>query len=328
MKRSKRLISGLLAILGVAIVLSGCSGGEKTYSEKLAVTVGESRIYMDEMNYHLLLAKLQGDLYASYFGGQEAYWVMENEDGKTMAEASKELAMENAVKYELFYGLAVKEGYMLTQEDKEANIAKTSNIMMNIPREELEALELTEAKLNEIQNKIAIASRYYEDYLDKVGVNEDAVRAGINREDYQQYDIEYIYAQVAEYDELSLIYSNLEKREVEELSDLTEGSTLRSGKLSFVAGQDTFGEETNLESEILRMQPGEVRGMIETVKGYYIIKLIDNTSTKKYDAAVTAAIEKAVEEAFEPAYEQLKKEHRIKINQKVWKEIQLGNDTL
>lgn len=327
MKRSKRLISGLLAILGVAMVLSGCSSREKSYSEKLAVTVGDSKIYMDEMNYHLLLAKLQGDLYASYFGGQEAYWLVENEEGKTMAEASKELAMENAVKYELFYGMAVKEGYMLTQEEKEAYIAKTSNIMMNIPQEELEALELTEAKLNVIQNKIAIASRYYEDYLEKLGINEDTVRAGLKQEDYKQYDIEYIFAQIDEYEELSLIYNDLGKREAEDLSGLIEGSPLRTGSLSFVAGRDTFGEETNLEPEILRMQTGEVKGIIETVKGYYIIKLIDNTSTKKYEAAVTAALEKAVEEVFQPAYEQLKKEHRIKINQKVWKEIRLGIDT-
>lgn len=327
MKRSKRLISGLLAILGVAMVLSGCSSGEKSYSEKLAVTVGDSRVYMDEMNYHLLLAKLQGDLYSSYFGGQEAYWVMENEEGITMAQASKDLAMENAVKYELFYKIAVKEGYVLTQEEKEANLGKTSNIMMNVPREELEALELTEAKLNEIQNKIAIASRYYEDYLEKLGVNEEAVRASLNREDYKQYDIEYIYAQIDEYEELSQIYRELENAEVKELSSLTKDISLRSGSLSFVAGQDTFGEETNLESEILGMQPGELRGIVETVKGYYIIKLIDNTSTKKYEAAVTDAMEKLVQEIFDPAYEQLKKEHWIKINQKVWKEIQLGDDT-
>lgn len=72
------------------------------------------------------------------------------------------------------------------------------------------------------------------------------------------------------------------------------------------------------------MKVGEVSTMVKTVKGYYIIKLIDNASTEKYDSAVKRAVENAITEAFEVDYASIKKEHKIKIEYKVWDEIEMG----
>ena len=322
-KRSLVLGRVLLMLVMAAMLLTGCSNGEKSNSERLVLTVDDSGIYMDEMMYHVLLAKLQGDLYASYLGDSENYWEVTNEEGTTMAEATKNLAMENAIRYELFYKLAEQEGYVLTEEEKRLGLAKTSNILMNYSEEALNGLGLTKEKLIRVQEKITLASRYYEDFLIKLGVDEEAIKASINPEDYKQYDIQYIYARKEEYEELVSLYDSAIK--AENLTSLTEGTGLNSGNLSFVAGQNTFGEESNLEEEIRNMTSGEVKGILETTKGFYILKLIDNTSTKKYEAAVREAVENAKQKAFEPAYEGLKKEHRITIQGKVWNRIEISD---
>jgi foldase protein PrsA len=319
-----RLMLSMIAV-GTALLAVGCGKGKMPGPEDTVLTVDDSKVKVDEMMYHVMLAEMQGQLYASFMGEDlESYWEKKNDDGVAMKDATKKMAMDNAIKYEIFYKLGKENGYTLTEEEKETSSSKALDIKKNLPAASLEKLGLTEDKLIEIQDKIAVATKYYDDYISKLGVDEEAIKETIDPAEYKQYDIQYIYAQEDQHDELVALSEKASG--TEDLTELSKDTGLNSGDLSFLEGADTFGEEDNLEDEIKALEVGEVSSIIQTVKGYYIIKLVDNSSTDKYDDAVKDAVEKATEDAFEPAYEALKKEHHIKIVKKVWDKIELGNN--
>jgi foldase protein PrsA len=323
MKKSKIINLLIVIFICATYLLSGCNIEDKPYSETVVLKVDDEKVYMDEMLYHVMLAEMQGQLYASFIGDEESYWDIKNEDGSTMKEAMKDLAMENAIRYEIFFKLALKAGYSLTEEEKEISQSKVDNILLNVSADQFNLTELTEIKLLEIQNKIALATKYYDDYVSNLGVDEDAIRAKFKTEDYKQYDIQYIFATEEEYEELQGLVEEI--KEVEDITTITKDTNLNSGKLSFLEGAGTFGEEVNLEEVIKTMSVGQVSDVIETSKGYYIVKLNDNTSTKEYDSAIKEAISKEVTKAFDKAYSILKKEHKITIEKKVWKQIEMGD---
>ena len=312
----------LFLLTAVFLLFStGCSLNNRPYSQTLAFVVDDSKVYMDEMMYHVLLAAMQGELYASFVGNGENYWDMKNEDGSTMREALKEMALTNAVRYELFYQLAQKEGYTLSQEEKEQSKSKADNIVGNMGEEQVKALGLTKEKLLVIQEKIAVATKYYDSFVKKLKVDEAAVKAEINETDYKQYDIEYIYAGKENKEALEALLVKAQK--TEDITTLGKEGILNSGKISFLEGDNTFGDETNLEGIILAMNPGEVSDLVETVKGYYIIKLTDNSSRTKYEQAVKEAVDVAEQKAFTAAYNELKQKHKIEINTRNWNKIDI-----
>lgn len=326
MKKTGKLISIwlVLIIIGLSLQAAGCSRAAKAKSETLVLTVDDTKVYLNEMMYHVMLAEMQGELYASVLQNGEDYWDMDDGNGATMAEVAKDMAMDNAVKYQLFYDLAMQKGYEMTDEEKEISKSQAENIMLNISAEVLQKLELSEEQLLIILDKIAIATRYYNDFVKTLDVDEEVIRDTFDPADYQQYDIEYIYATKKELAELEELKE--EVKNATEFDQLSDKTSLKIGNLSFLSGKDTFGEETNLEEEIVSMNPGEVSDIIETVKGYYIIRLKDNTSKDSYETAVSDAVEQAKEEAFESAYEKLKKEHQITINNKIWKKVKMGEN--
>lgn len=326
MKKNGHFISiGLvLIIMALSLLATGCSTAVKAKSETLVLTVDDTKVYLNEMMYHVMLAEIQGELYASVLQNGEEYWDMDDGNGATMAEVAKDMAMDNAVKYQLFYDLAMQEGYELTDEEKAICKSQAENIMLNIPSEVLQRLELSEEQLIIILNKIAIATRYYNDFVKALNVDEAAIKETIDAADYQQYDMEYVYAtkeELAELEELKEEITN-----ATDFNQLSDKTSLKIGALSFISGKDTFGEETNLEEEIVNLNSGEVSDIIETVKGYYVIKLKDNISKDSYEAAVSDAVERAQNEAFELAYEKLKKEHQITINKKIWEKVKVGEN--
>ncbi|MDF2588898.1 MAG: hypothetical protein K0S41_2739 [Anaerocolumna sp.] len=323
MKKLLSLMKFSLILSLVVIMTAGCSTADKPYADTLVLTVDDSKVYLDEMMYHVMLAEIQGQLYASFTGDGENYWNIKTEDGTSMSEAMKDMAMQNAIRYEMFYKMAVDEGYELTDSDKEMSKGKVDNILKNIQPDQLKLTELSDEKLIQIQEKITLATKYYENYIKTLGVDEEAIKAEFNPDDYKQYDIQYIFAQKDDYNELEALLDKA--KETDDLTTLTEGTNVSSGELSFLAGQDTFGEEEILEETIKSMTVNEVSNIVETSKGYYIIKLKDNTSTKKYDSAVNEAVEKATTDAFDKAFSELKKDHKIKINEKTWKKIKMGS---
>ena len=343
MKKCTKMLAIIIS-LTLLLLAAGCGKKNQSLDESLVVTVDDSSIYMDEMMYHIMLEEMQGQLYESYLQ-EENYWETENESGDTIAQLAKETVINNAIQYELFYNLALDNGYSLTDQENQDSIDKAKNIIKSVDPDQLLKAGLDEGKLTEIQKKISLSAKYFNDYKNDIGIDDEAIKAQINPDDYKQYDIEYLFLPTQKInddgatvsltqDEKSQAYEQISSYidSAKTSSDFTgllndyENNTysVKSGAVSFLANKDFFADESEIEDTVIKMSQGETSGVIETQKGYYIVKLISDTSTEQYDAAVKSLISSKENDAIET----LKKSHKIKINSKVWKSVTIGKMTI
>lgn len=179
----------ILFLSCLLLVLNGCSKNISLSEDSEVVSVGETTITLDEMMYHVLLAKMQGELYASFLG-EEDFWNNEYEPSVTMADQMKQFALDNAIKYEILNRKAEKEGYSLTEEELLICKNQAKDIEKTIPEDELKSLGLTDELIEEIQKKISLSTKYYEDYLLTLSVDEKEAKTRFE-ESYEELKKEY-----------------------------------------------------------------------------------------------------------------------------------------
>ncbi len=156
----------IIIILTLIIVLmtgSACNNTdikEEDYAKTVVLTVDDSTVYLNELMYHVKLAELQGELYASFLKTSD-FWNKEYSEGVTMGDVMKQEAMDNAIKYELLNHMALDEGYCLTDEELSDCNSKVDSILKSLLKDDIKTMELTEENLLEIQKKITLSTRYY-----------------------------------------------------------------------------------------------------------------------------------------------------------------------
>lgn len=311
----KQRMSVLFLFIIMMVLLSGCQK-DLNYKSTVAFTFDKSKIYLNEMMYHVLLANMQEELYTSYMKEDG-----KGSDEKEVKELTRELtnaAVNNAIKYQLFYEMAIEEGYTLTEEEKSECLKKAESIQKNFGEETLNSYGLSIENVKVIQEKLALATRYYSNYIDSFSIDKEAIRNNLDTADYKQYKINYLFGQKTEKE---LIADLRDKALTEDFKDLSEEAGIKSGDLTFLAGKDTFGEEKILEDTVISMKEGEVSEVIETINGFYILKLISESSKDAFEKAVEERYEKERNEAAEAGYQSLKADHEIELNKDLQKVI-------
>ncbi len=188
MHHDKKL-SIFLFLSCLLFVLSSCGKKITLTADSAVVSVGGTAITLDEMMYHVLLAKMQGELYASFLGEKD-FWEKEYKPSITMADQMKQFALDNAIKYEILYLMAEKEGYSLTEEERFLCRDQADDIEKTIPANNLQTLGLTDELLGEIQEKISLSTKFYEDYLLTLSSDEKEAKLRFE-EKYEELKKEY-----------------------------------------------------------------------------------------------------------------------------------------
>lgn len=177
MKRKSLICAGVvtvLLVLGIVIVCFARREINYNPTSTVVVTIDKEQIYLDEVLYHLTLSRMQGQLYAAFMNDTD-YMNRDYGDGRTIGEVMKQDAMDNAIRYELLYRQAIQEGYELTDEEITDSKDKTENILITIPEEDMKNTGLTQDKILLIQEKIALATRYYKDAYEGVDLADQEV---------------------------------------------------------------------------------------------------------------------------------------------------------
>jgi len=340
MNQLKRILSILFISLIGVISFSGCQKSVKPYKEQNVVTVGENQIYLDEMMYHIMIAEFQGQLINSYFGNKKDYWEGEHEKGITVSEAMKAQVMEDVIRYEVLYQEAINENMTLTEEEKNIAHSTVMNMQKDIMEQQLTATQLSREDMEAIQEKMALANKYYIESLKRLKVDEETIKKQINLKDYVTYDLQYLFVpttkgnldamtQEEKKQRYTVINSYLEEaKKIEEFEKIDyekdKDIGVKSGEVSFIMNEQPFGEEVEILEQVLKLEVGQVSDVFETCKGYYIIKCSQKDDTTQYDEVVKAQ----QQETFDAFYEELKTKYQIKINQPVWKTVKLGYMTI
>jgi foldase protein PrsA len=353
-KKSKRIISRVLVfVLAIGMIFAtGCSKKENTAStaKQLVVTVGDQKVYLDEMMYYIYAMEANANqyeqLYQQYYG--TSYWDMEVEEGLTVRDQMKTYVMDTAVMYTILYNKAVAEGYTLTDEEKTTAQTNAESLLSQITEEQLKITGFTTESLVAVQEKLALGERYYNDLIEGFDIDDQAITDTVNKDENRQYNTEFLsvstvtyddsYQQVALSDEKKAaakeaITSALEQAKAgDAFADIataltTDDLTVSTSTLNFV--KDDGSAEANYQEAAMKLENDALTdGIIETDTAFYVIKMVDNNSTESYDTAVEEAIATAENDAFTTKYEEIKKEYTITENAKVWDGIVMGKTTI
>lgn len=311
---------------------------------KVVVTVNDSKIPLSEALYYVLIMEQQYDQYDQMYQmlSGTSYWEMEYEDGILIKDKVKEDTMNIITMYDILYQEALKT-ITLTEEDTKENESNTESIWNTLTEEQKEVLQTTKEELLELQNKLALAEKYYDKVVEEANIDEEKIKESINYEDYRQYEVQLLclYKEKEKEDKTKtpLTKKQLDnaKKEMEEMlkkaksgkkfSNLVKDSKfITTETIQFI--KDDGSLVNKLQKQALKLAKDEISPIVETDEGFIAIKMIEDNSTERYDEEVKEAILTAQQEAFNKAYEELKKNYTITVNEKIWSPIVLGKTTI
>ena len=315
------------------------------FYKSTVLTIEDDKYYMDDLNYYFYTVESQYAYFDQLFGG--SYWDMtyDQSTGTTVRDIAKTEAMNYALENEVMYREAVANGYSLTTDEVTTVATKVDKLLTEELTEKIiNHNNFTEKYLTDILSKTTLGERYRADIIATLDVNEDEIEEEISFEEYRQYKIEYLYASTQTTDsdgkqvnmseeEKSAIYDNISSLydkavETEDWSTLIpeEESEIVYRKDSFTQ-KDTYIPE--LKSIMLEMDNNAISDIVETENGFFIVRMLNNSSTEAYDKAVNDAITTAENAAFDKYYEEtILPKYKYKINDKALAQFTMGNLTL
>ena len=307
-----------------------------------AVTVGEADISMQTAMFLIYSMEVQGNSYAAYYESQYGtdYWEMVyDEEGRTARDVFKDETIDALVQYAVLYDCAKKNGMELTAEELSECNTFVEDLKELLSAEETERGGFTEKNLRETCEWMMLAEKYYTRMTENLGITKESVREKINKEDYKEYETEYLYLATTYYDdeynicEESADVIEARKAQMQDYYEqVTEGASFESlaaaddtlvhNTRTFVDGGD--GAEKEYRMAAKKLEKGKVSRPVQTEYGIYLIRMVDDECTKTYEATVEAEYEIQRNEAFQAAYEVLLAEYEVAVNTEAWDDIRFG----
>lgn len=323
MKKWKTCL-GAAFLFGVLVLFAGC--GQNADADAV-VQVGKEKLYLPEFMYYVYQAEKDGQVYEEMYQNifSESYWDAEYGEGKTFRETAKEDAYENGIMYAIFEKEGKQAGYALSEEEEAECEKEATEEYASLSEKQREAIGLERDAFIAMKKKVTLGNKYYDALMDGLEIDEDKATSLIFPEEYVECEVEYLYAATKKvlepYLERALAGEDFAAMAEEKPEELEEGS------LGFVEGDFLLGE--SFEKEALKLANGEICShLVKEEDGYYIIRMVDDSSTKSYEAACEEAILKARNEAFQAAYEKIKEGYEIKKFDSAWDSLTLGELTI
>ncbi len=316
------------------------------FNEQEIITVDDEKLYMDDLSYYFYNVELNYSYYSQMFGPTYLDMIYDESTGLRVRDIAKQEIVDGILFNEVMYRDAKAKGYVLTEEDEENLNSDIDNLIDNVLTEkEIKKNNFTRESLKEVLSRTSLGLRYQKDLIESFDIDEAAIRAEFDPEEYRQYDIEYFYisTQIADGEESPVSMGADEKEEAKErilsltadIKDTDDWSTLLpedEKEVSYFSSSflesDTYFEE-DFKDMMTNMDNGEISELYDAQDGYYIIRMVDNNSTQRYDDAVGSAISAKEEEVFYEYYvDNILPNHSFVINNDYLLSLSVGNLTL
>ena len=339
MKRRKTL-AATITLLTIALTVStiGCSGAKK----EPIVTIDDKSIYLEDFLYDIYLIEKDGNQLESYYQTHFgcSYWDYTYQ-GMTVRESAKNSILASVVMYELLSDQAEKHGLELTEEELNKVSATVNSISTYSAKEGLDQAQLTKDVLDK-SCKIHELGDKYRNYLSKdIFIDEKAIRNSIDSAAYREYVTECLFIPTVLYEdgtvsplsegEKTSAYQLIQKIHNELLAGsgfdklLNQYSSVQYDNRSFVYGDANIETEYQEAAKVLGKD--DYSSVVATNNGYYIIHMIDNNSTGRFEQAVEDAIDAEEDKQFTALYNKIKESYDITINFDYWDTITIGSIT-
>lgn len=346
-KKNDRIVSPKVLTIASAvlvIILVGLLLFDQFY-ERTYLTINGEKYKMHDLAYYFYSVETQYDYLNQMFGG--SYWdmVVDENSGTTVRNMAGQDAIDSAVRNEILYKEAISEGYTLTEDEiADAEKEVTSLMEEQMSEEVIDKNNFTKDYLLDMVGRTVLVSRFRQDKIDAMDIDDEAIKAGIKFEDYRQYDIEYLYVttETTDDDGNTVAVSEEEKAAAKTKADALyekaktteDWSTLVSDdddssvyrKDNFIESDTTYDDA--MEAMIMSMQNNQISAVYEAEDGYYIIRMLNNNSSESYDNAVEDAITSAEDDAFNDYYATVVEKYDYSINESAIKALHMGSVTL
>ena len=310
--------------------------------KQTVVTLDDIAVTMDKAMYLIYSMEVRGNYFAAYYDSPEGtnYWDTLYDDTRTVREAFKQETMDALIQYGVLHDCAVKNGMSLTEEEIAQNNAFVEQIKEVLTADETERGGFTTEGLREVCGWMMLAEKYYNKMTDNLNVDKEEVRKNINREEYKEYETQYLYLATAYYDDNFNICQESDDVKAAHMAKMQdyyeqvmEGVTfevLQNADPSLKVNTRTFLETGDGAEEAYRqaakaLETGGISAPVQTEYGIYLIRMINPDCTKSYEAAVNAAYESERQKAFVAAYKVLREQYEITVNEEVWGDIVFGS---
>ncbi len=352
-EKKEKFLIGLAVILAAIVIIYIVWENHHT---KYLVEIDGEKYTVEDMMYDVSMTEevyaYMANLYAQL--GYTNYWNMEvDEDGLTVRDAAREECMNTYIEESILYKEALVAGYEIAEEDKKEAQDVYETYLEEGAEEPDEILGFTKDEFITLLEQKALATRYKENLQASYNITEAEVADTVDKDTFRQYDIEYFSICIentdeegnvtpvsdeekeARYAEIEAVLAkagsgdwskviSTEETETTEESEETVEVTYDSD--GFIIDESYFNEEAT--QMITKMANGEVSDIMEIDGYYYVIKMVNNNSTERYDSEIEDAIDAMEEERFQEEYEAMKEKHEIKIYEKEWNKVQIGEITV
>ena len=349
-EKKQMLMIGAVAIFALIMIVYIVWENHHT---KYLVSIDGEKMMIEDMMYDVYSAEdayaYMGSFYQQF--GYANYWMAQvGENGETLQDFAKEECMNNFIEGNLLYKEAIANGYEINEADKaEAQEAFDYVVESTQEVEEpTEVLGFTTEQLKTILEQKALARRYKEDLTATYGFKREDVIDTIDKDSFRQYDIEYFYITLdgeeeedggivevtgeekeARYKKMEALLKETDKEDWSTVLS-TEETDEESTEVMPTYDTDAFIEsesyfEDDVTKKIVSMKNGEVSDIIESDGEYFIIRMINNNSTERYETEIEDAINALEEERFKEDYNAMYEKYNVEIYEGDGKNVQLGN---
>ena len=343
----------IIAVAGALLILMVSYIVWENHHTKYLVSIDGEKMMIEDMMYDVYSAEdayaYMGSFYQQF--GYANYWMAQvGENGETLQDFAKEECMNNFIEGNLLYKEAIANGYEINEADKaEAQEAFDYIVESTQEVEEpTEVLGFTTEQLKTILEQKALARRYKEDLTATYGFKREDVIDTIDKDSFRQYDIEYFSITLdgeeeedggivevtgeekeARYKKMEALLKETEKEDWSTVLS-TEETDEESTEVMPTYDTDAFIEsesyfEDDVTKKIVSMKNGEVSDIIESDGEYFIIRMINNNSTERYETEIEDAINALEEERFKEDYNAMYEKYNVEIYEGDWNRVQLGS---
>lgn len=327
----------------VVLVVTGTNASGSEVKNKVNMKETVYDIYQTEMQYNMYYS-----FYQQLYG--KSYWEMEDVDdaGRDGAAAAKKQVMDAVKQREILCMEAEKLGYSLTDEEKNtvAENVKSAREGLTDAQKKLDGLD--EKSLTIAFEKNALAQKYRQVIISESGIDREALKASVNRDEYRQYTMQYYKVSNKEGtgDDEKDVSEEQKQKNLENMQALKEKSGTAEDFTKLLEEGDTTGISTYQQEELLakdmesstfltkeqreklvKMENDEISDVIEGEDGYYLIKMVNNNDSAAYDEQCETVVSDEETKQFNARYDQLKAGYTTEI-QSYWKSrVKLGSFT-
>ena len=336
MKKNKYgLTFFILMLLSILFLLGGCS----IKKDKEIITINNKKLTLEDFKYDIYLIELDGNSRDEYYNETLgiSYWDYEVNE-ISMRDAAKDTILSRVILYEILNDQAKQANLSLTDDEITANQIAVDSFIKSTTEKVVAEAGLNKDMLLTAYNKFSLGDKYYKQLAKTFMIDEESIAAGISPEDYREYKTETLYVPTVKNENQEIVVLSIEEVEAsyatitEALEKVKAGADFaqlkdENANLTYYARDfiltDNLPEQEYKNSAIL-LENGEYSEIVSTNYGYYIIHMLDNNASSRYEKAIAEAISAEENTQFQVVYEKLKAQYNIKINSEYWDTIVIG----